>query len=645
MDPQRAERVSHPGDLQPARVRLSVGLTVALAILVAPVHSQVGNSGEPRSNSQTSLADLARRGQELARRVAVDRDPAADSELRDWAGKLVAGRSDDVRAAVQVLRGAVAEIVAPRRLAADLGGATETARLRSLFEKVADGARGADLETMASFWTALETVAEPLGTGGIARRTRHAEVLARTLSPSYDWLERLLVAWGLIDRGTSFLETTVTEVDRIQPNGLSRIQATVISAPTGRVRVDEVVELIEDLTEWDAERQVIVVADGSNYERLVACCSSDHVAVRPSFGRPFSPWPRDAMTFARSGDGSPLLMMRPNVVPGRELDALMGRSLLQFGDLERVASQPVRWLTSPVPFHNGQILFTPGETWVSIHSLERRALEILGLDAIPAASFSSQTGLETYLDAVRRAAGEYEVLFSQPVGLVHPLPTPGPADKRETEMWRLAGGAGWDLDSLVTILPRVGDLPTTLVGSTGLGQAMLASTSDQDLRAWLDVLHLKGASVEEARAALSAPLDRRSSLQQFLDVTAEHLSSAGHEVVRVPALVLPQSLAPTLKSDVLIGVHNVVLERGLRGPRAEGFRSGLSPLDRMAGEIFRAAGYELRLLQPISDSMLLNAGYRCSTNHLRSSEEVGPGELRHLTSRRSVELWRESIVD
>lgn len=619
---------------------------VVLALTVLPVFLFQASATGPEQAPSSSVAseELEQTGRDLAERLTAP-DSEVRQQLKAWAGRLMSSDASVARNATEVLRAAVAEIVATRPLTSRVQGASEASRLRFLFEVIAESMSSAVSGTGSGVWNALERVTTPLGTGGIVRRTRHAEVLAQTLWPPFDWLEGRLVAWNLIHQGTSALETGVTAVDRIQPNGLSRIEATVISAPTGRVRVDEVAALIDDLTHWDPERRVLVLADGSNFEQLLACCSSDLVAVRPSFGRPFSPWPRDAMTFARSSDGSPLLLMRPNEVPGRELDALMGRALLQFNDLERVATQPVHWLTSPVPFHNGQILFTPGETWVSIHSLERRALELLGLDSVPTTSFATQRGLETYLDAVRRAAGEYEVLFSQPVGFVHPLPASGPAERREAEMWALAGGAGWDLDSLITILPRVADLPVTLVGSAGLGQALVASIGDDELRAWLDSLRLTSVSTAAARVALSGPLARRTSLQQFLDVTAEHLEGIGHEVVRVPLLVLPQNLARQLKADVLIGMHNVVLERGRRGPRAEGFSSGLQSLDQHAIDLFRVAGYELRLVPAISDSILLNAGYRCSTNHLRSSQQLGPGELRHISSQRGVDLSISTLVD
>lgn len=637
------------------------GFAAAMSVvllLAADLSAQVPAPNEPlqqedssvetarRNNASRSASDRA--GRDLARRLAAGSPDAmsARAEVKSLAQRLSSPEARDAEAASWALRGVIAGIVDAPRLysGSDAVGPSGMSMLRAVFELIAEVSEGPREVQSARFWNGLSTVAEPLGEGGVVRRIRHVEVLARALTPPFDWLENRLVSWNLVRRETASLKVDLSAVDQISPNGSSRIQVTVISAPSGEVSFEEVSNLIEDVTEWDPERRLVVLADGVNYERLDACCSSERVAIRPSFGQGFSAWPRDAMTFARTRDGSPILLLRPNENRGREFDALMARSLLQFGDLEGAAGQPVRWLSSPVPFHNGQILFTPGETWVSLHSLERRALEILDLPEIPVESFSSPSGLETYIGALRQAAGEYEVLFSQAVDLVHPLPSTGSPQEREAAMWRLAGGAGWDLDSLVTILPRVGDLPVTLVGSPVLGSAMLSTLPDGELERWLDSLGLQ-VEPSAARAALTGPFPRRSSLQQFLDVVASHLGGAGHEVVRVPMFVLPSGLSPALPTDVLVGMHNVVLERGVRGPRAEGFRSGLDRLDLEAQAVFRRAGYELRLMQPILHSVLRNAGYRCSSNHLRSTEAVGPGELRHLTSGRSVDLTTLRLAD
>lgn len=194
----------------------------------------------------------------------------------------------------------------------------------------------------------------------------------------------------------------------------------------------------------ESERELVVLTDGELLSAL-AERSRSRLTLVDTVGRGYSPWPRDAMTFARTESGDLIALLRPNRQPGREHDSEMGLLFVagMSDPIDRALGAP-RWSIAPVPFHNGQILWTPGVTWVSGHTLERRALELLGLDRVPVGSFATSRGLDAYLGALDRAAGELEVLYRQPVRFVHTVPRSGTLEERQNGIWRFGGGAGFD---------------------------------------------------------------------------------------------------------------------------------------------------------------------------------------------------------
>ena len=92
---------------------------------------------------------------------------------------------------------------------------------------------------------------------------------------------------------------------------------------------------------------------------------------------------------------------------------------------------------------------------------------------------------------------------------------------------------------------------------------------------------------------------------------------------RVPILLVPVELLERREgtegeTDFLITWNNVVVQSDTMGTRAEGF-SGLFPIgDGAAHATFESAGCKLTLLSPLVRSVVLNGGYRCASNHLRS---------------------------
>jgi hypothetical protein len=160
-------------------------------------------------------------------------------------------------------------------------------------------------------------------------------------------------------------------------------------------------------------------------------------------------------------------------------------------------------------------------------------------------------------------------------------------------MQRVGGGAGIDLDSVVTILPA----STALVGDITI--------------AVKDDLSVYG-ELEKIRAAQNSP--KAIALQSFLNAIAEELQRDGMTVRRLPLVLVPASAAARdVPSDFLITWNNVVLEKN----RAEGFASLLPSADAYARKVFEASGYKLVLFPPLLRSIMLNGGYRCASNHLR----------------------------
>jgi hypothetical protein len=290
---------------------------------------------------------------------------------------------------------------------------------------------------------------------------------------------------------------------------------------------------------------------------------------------------------------------------------------------------------APVPFHNGQVLLARGAAWISLHTLELRTLALLGLDRVPVASFDTAAGIERYFAAAARAAAELAQLYDRPVRFVHPLPQPPlPADQpggprrlaanREL-VERIGGGAGYDLDSIVTLLPppRQGR-PAALVASVAAGRSLLSRLTARDwdaLRRGYDLGPVAPELAPALGAAQQAPAAAR--LDGFLDLVAAHLAAEGFRVERLPLLVVPVRLLADSEgvsgSEFLLSWNNVVLETTREHRlRAEGFSSLLPAGDAQARIAFAAVGCRLDLLPALVHSIVLNGGYRCASNHLRA---------------------------
>src|SRR6185295_1781808 len=203
----------------------------------------------------------------------------------------------------------------------------------------------------------------------------------------------------------------------------------------------------------------------------------------------------------------------------------------------------VTWTEAPVPFHNGQVLLAPDAAWVTLHALEPRILTLLGAGRVPVDTFATPQGIDRYLAAADRAAGELASLYGRPVRFVHPLPRTGEPAARTDLLWRLGGGAGYDLDSIVTLVPVKGGRLAALVADVPAGRDLLAKLPAADRDALRSGYGLEPAG-EPLAAALTAAQRTAGveALGGFLDLVAGHLAAAGMEVRRLPLLSVPTAL-------------------------------------------------------------------------------------------------------
>lgn len=422
-------------------------------------------------------------------------------------------------------------------------------------------------------------------------------------------------------------ETETLRLERVPdtaafPDDLvSPIRASVFALSSHLFDSGEVLPLLGAVRSAQPARPLVVLTDGPLHQELAR--AGLDLRLIDTGGRRFSSWPRDPLSLLRTASGGVLVLVRPNAQLGREEDAGLGEALLRGlpEDLFAAWGAP-RWATSPVPFHNGQVLLSPSAAWISIHGLEGRVLEILGLERVPVDSFTTAAGIDRYLRAAGQARDELAALYRRPVRFVHPLPEQGGPAARSAAMRRVGGGGGFDLDSYLTLLPAAGGRLTALVGDVRAGSALLERLPVHDLDAFAAFYGLASGG-EALRGALgsASAASRPQALADYLDMVAEHLAADGLEVRRLPILLVPTVLlrdrAGVEHLDFLVGWNNVVVETAGGVVRAEGFASSLAAADEEARRAFALSGCRLTLFPALRRSVVLNGGYRCASNHLR----------------------------
>ncbi|HEX2222926.1 MAG TPA: hypothetical protein VHN15_01835 [Thermoanaerobaculia bacterium] len=414
--------------------------------------------------------------------------------------------------------------------------------------------------------------------------------------------------------------------------------ASVYSLPSAFFTAEEAQAFLGAVRQAAPERTLLVLADPAQRRALEDPAKRLRLRLLETRERPYSPWPRDPFSLVHTAAGGLQVLARPNAQPGREADLHLGEELVRAlpEDLSR-AWGGVTWAKAPVPFHNGQILLTPEAAWVTLHSLEPLILGLLGTDRVPVETFSTAAGIDRYLDAARRAARQWESLYGRPVRFVHPLPEAkgAPLAGRVEAMRSLGGGAGYDLDSLVTFLPRSGGQLTALVADLSAGRSLLGKLTVADWKSLAEGYRLRPEGVPAAlRAAQSA--EGAAALDGFLDLTAGHLQEQGLEVRRLPLLSVPVALLADREAfshgEFLLTWNNVAVETRAGKTRAEGFASLLPTGDAEARKVFAGVGSRLDLFPPLVRSVILNGGYRCASNHVR---EVSAARAAGVVSPRS----------
>lgn len=429
-----------------------------------------------------------------------------------------------------------------------------------------------------------------------------------------DALERAAKAWGAIPRASATRERTEDGIFAVEAED-APIEGSIFSLPSSVIDAEDASVFLAALRASRADRHLVVLADRRQREALST--ADLEVSLLATLGQEISPWPRDPFTVVREENGTPTVLLRPNVQVGREDDDAMGRLLVAGlpDDLDR-AWGGLGWRRVDVPFHNGQILLIGDTAWISVHSLEPGILSRLGLDRVPVERFGTPAGL-AYVEAARAEADALGQLFGRQARFVHPLPSGTDAGM----LTRLGGGAGFDLDSLVTLLPTDRE-PVALIGRVRDGATMLATLPPAEIEALATTYDLDVRG-EPLRQALAAAQDstRALALDAFLEVVAGHLGRAGFSVERLPLLLVPYAVRTEPDAipgvDFLLGWNNVVLENRDGQRRAEGFAARLPTGDVRAREAFARAGYTLDLLPPLVDSVVRNGGYRCASQHIR----------------------------
>ena len=196
-------------------------------------------------------------------------------------------------------------------------------------------------------------------------------------------------------------------------------------------------------------------------------------------------------------------------------------------------------------------------------------------------------------------------------------------------MTRLGGGAGFDLDSLLTIVERSDGGEDALGADVGRGRDLVKAASDGHLEEFRRELHLASGGAELRSSLLEyAGSPRCAALAAFLDEIAAHLAGEGYRVRRLPFFLVPDALAEKSENlaaaDFEVSWNNVVLDLRSGVRRAEGFSNALAEGDALAAAAFAESGYRMDFLPPIPGSILHNGGYRCASNHLRTPEGFRP---------------------
>ncbi len=416
---------------------------------------------------------------------------------------------------------------------------------------------------------------------------------------------------------------------RFDSDAGGRIEASVYSLPSRTLAAPECLAFLRAVRAAAPHRTLTVLADDRQERALRAEARTLGIRLITTSRADYSPWPRDPFSLAHDSAGKIVVVTQPNPRLGREADTEMAREWVRGlpPDLIRAWGAP-RIAVAEMPFHNGQVLLTDDTVWLSLHTLEPHILALLGLDRVPVEEFAYPAGIERYVRAAHQAAAAIGELYHRTPKFVHALPEAGDFAARHDLLAALAGGAGFDLDSILTLIPSPAGLQA-LVGDVGGGALWvggLDATELEALRTGFKFAPLTDPSPGALAESLGrAQQERRAvALGAFLDQIAAHLAASGATVRRLPLLLVPTRLLagadPGGAPDFVLGWNNVVMETTPRGVRAEGFSSLIPAGDASARKIFAEAGAALDLFPPLVPGVILGGGYRSASNQLKTKQ-------------------------
>ncbi len=442
---------------------------------------------------------------------------------------------------------------------------------------------------------------------------------------TFDLAEQIEWQWCSIQRPSRDREVAPGDSGAWRlAEGEGAIAASIYSLPRSFFDQAEAEAFLRAVREANPNRALLALSDLNQYGSFRDLCEELGVHLIETHGRDYTPWLRDPISFFRDPSDRLIILQRPNRQERREEDYTIGREIIQ-GLPNRLdeALGKVRWGVAETAFHNGKILITPEAIWINLDSLEVRTLELMRLERVPVASFDAIAGVERFLGAAKEAIAELEALYRKPVRLVHDWPDRGALEKRRDFLFLLGGLAGYDLDSLVAILPGPTGKSVAYVGDLSLGSDLVEKLGIGELSFFGGRFGLTPAGEDLRRALRDGQRETRSqALARGLDAIAQHLDRQGLTTVRLPLLristrLLDRQARSGDADDFLITWTNVVVDFAGEKPRAEGFSSLLPRGDALALRAFREAGHELVLTPPLVGSVLLGGGYRCASKHVR----------------------------
>jgi len=467
------------------------------------------------------------------------------------------------------------------------------------------------------------------GSTPLALRERQIRELNGTIGFDYDSAEKTELAWKLVPRASASRRFTGTASQlRIADDYAGRIEATFFVLPSSFFPPWNVEAFLSAQRSAAPNRRLVVISDREMKEALGEKLDALHVEWIDAYGRDFTPWPRDPFTVARRPDGGVALLTRPNVQEGREEDGNMARQIISgASDSFDRALGRIEWTVGSTHFHNGQVLLTPDAAWITMHALETRNLERMQRRAISRKQFDTTAGIQEYLAQCRKTIAELEKLYGRSVRLVHPLPDSGTLAERKKVVKAIYGGGDFDLDSIVTLVPRANGKWTAFVADITLDKALLDAVPAAEWERFRSAYGIAGTLELPGAIAEAQTNARAKALDAFVDLIAASLKRDGFDVERLPLLLVPISFLAdqsTLKHrDFVVGWNNIVFERGADSRfRGTAFASYLDSIDASVIERFRAADVDLRLLPPLVRSVILNGAYRCVSNSVRDKTAV-----------------------